>query len=334
MRTCSLQPAVHHQAVGHGQQIGTAAAGRIGHLLFQAVGAQCLLRSIVRSARFPSLARLDGAVLSFPRPDNVRVGFVGQSTSARRLLAIAFSLLACAGARAADERVDEILDVQKDATAAERKTQVEIDKLADETLEAVGEYRLRLHELDGTRRYNDNLERTIADQDREKASLSRQIDDFGDLERGIVPLLMDMVDDLERFVALDMPFRLDQRRANTKRLRELIDRADVAIAEKYRQVMASYQDEVAVGRNIESYSGELEIAGATRTVDFLRVGRVMLAYQTLDRAETGYWDTRTRQWRTLDSGFRRPVTLGIRIAQGLAPPDILALPIAAPQEGE
>ena len=273
-------------------------------------------------------------MLSFPGPNNVCVGLVDQSTSARRLVAVVFALVACIHATAADERVDELLDVQKDAAAAERKTQVEIDELADETLEAVGEYRLRLHELDGTRRYNGNLERTIADQDREKASLSRQIDDFGDLERGIVPLLMDMVDDLERFVALDMPFRLDQRRANTKRLRELMDRADVTIAEKYRQVMASYQDEVAIGRNIESYSGELEIAGATRTVDFLRVGRVLLAYQTLDREETGYWDTTTRQWRTLDSGYRRPVTLGIRIAQGLAPPDILALPIAAPQEGE
>ncbi|MYJ76555.1 MAG: DUF3450 domain-containing protein [Gammaproteobacteria bacterium] len=257
-----------------------------------------------------------------------------QPTFARRLVAVPFSLLACASAMAADERVDEILDVQRHATAAERKTQVEVDELADETQEAVGEYRLRLHELDGTRRFNDNLERTIADQDREKASLSRQIDDFGDLERGIVPLLMDMVDDLERFVALDMPFRLDERRANAKRLRELMDRADVTIAEKYRQVTASYQDEVAIGRNIESYSGELKIAGATRTVDFLRVGRVLLAYQTLDREETGYWDTSTRQWRTLDSGYRRPVTLGIRIARGLAPPDILALPIAAPQESE
>ncbi|MYA17182.1 MAG: DUF3450 domain-containing protein [Gammaproteobacteria bacterium] len=259
---------------------------------------------------------------------------VDQPTFARRLVAVPFSLLACASAMAADERVDEILDVQRHATAAERKTQVEVDELADETQEAVGEYRLRLHELDGTRRFNDNLERTIADQDREKASLSRQIDDFGDLERGIVPLLMDMVDDLERFVALDMPFRLDERRANAKRLRELMDRADVTIAEKYRQVTASYQDEVAIGRNIESYSGELKIAGATRTVDFLRVGRVLLAYQTLDREETGYWDTSTRQWRTLDSGYRRPVTLGIRIARGLAPPDILALPIAAPQESE
>lgn len=255
-----------------------------------------------------------------------------RSASAGRFAAVAFGLLSSTSTSAADERVDEILNLQQGATAAERNAQVEIDGLADQTQEAVGEYRIRLHELDGTRRYNDNLERTIADQDREKASLSRQIDDFGDLERGIVPLLMDMVDDLERFVALDMPFRLDQRRANTKRLRELMDRADVTIAEKYRQVMASYQDEVAIGRNIESYSGELEIAGATRTVDFLRIGRVLLAYQTLDLEETGYWDTRTRQWRTLDSGYRRSVTLGIRIARGLAPPDILALPIAAPQE--
>jgi len=142
------------------------------------------------------------------------------------------------------------------------------------------------------------------------------------------------IEDLDRFVALDMPFRPDQRRANATRLRELMDRADVTIAEKYRQVMASYQDEVAIGRNIESYSGELEIAGATRTVDFLRIGRVLLAYQTLDREQTGYWDTRMRQWRALDGGYRRPVTLGIRIARGLAPPDILTLPIAAPVESE
>ncbi|MCY3623781.1 MAG: DUF3450 domain-containing protein [Gammaproteobacteria bacterium] len=260
-------------------------------------------------------------------------GVMDQSASAATLAAIALGLLASAGVTA-DERVDEILDVQQGATAAERKTQVEVDELADETQDAVGDYRLRLHELDGTRRYNDNLERTIADQDREKASLARQIDDFGDLERGLVPLLMDMVDDLERFVSIDMPFRLDQRLATTKRLRELMDRADVTIAEKYRQVMASYQDGVAIGRNTESYSGELEIAGATRTVDFLRVGRVLLAYQTMDREETGYWDTRTRQWRTLDSSYRRPVTLGIRIARSLAPPDILALPVAAPREPE
>lgn len=258
---------------------------------------------------------------------------MGQSSPAGRLAAIALGLLACIDIATADERVDEILTVQQDAAAADREAQVEVDGLADETQDAVSEYRVRVQELDRLRRYNDNLQRTINDQDREKAALARQINDFGDLERGIVPLLIDMVDDLERFVALDVPFRLDERRANVTRLRDLMDRADVTIAERYRQVMASYQDEVATGRNMESYSGELNIDGVPRTVDFLRVGRVLLAYQTPDREQTGYWDTTTRQWRTLDNRYRRPVGLGIRIARSLAAPDILELPIAAPREG-
>ena len=265
--------------------------------------------------------------------NDVSTALVGQSSPAGRLAVIAMGLLACTDIATADERVDEILAVQQDATAADREAQVEIDGLADETQDAVSEYRVRVQELDRLRRYNDNLQRTINDQDREKAALARQINDFGDLERGIIPLLIDMVDDLERFVALDVPFRLDERRANVTRLRDLMDRADVTIAERYRQVMASYQDEVAVGRNIESYPGELNIDGVPRTVDFLRVGRVLLAYQTPDREQTGYWDTRTRQWRTLDNRYRRPVGLGIRIARSLAAPDILELPIAAPREG-
>jgi len=247
---------------------------------------------------------------------------------------IVFGVLLCTGTATADERVDEILDVQQAATAADQEAQLEIDNLADEIQDAISEYRVHLQELDRIRRYNDNLRRMIDDQDNEKAALVRQIDDFGDLERGIVPLLVDMVDDLERFVALDVPFRVDERRGNVMRLRDLMDRADVSIAEKYRQVMASYQDEVAVGRNMETYSQELDIAGVARSVDFLRVGRVLLAYQTPDREQTGYWDTRTGQWRVLDGTYRRPVSLGIRIARDLAPPDILKLPIAAPEEGE
>lgn len=259
---------------------------------------------------------------------------VDQSASAIRQAAITLGLMACVGTATADERVDEILAVQQGAAKAGRQAQLEIDGLADETQEALGEYRVRLQELDRLRRYNENLRRTIDDQEREKVALARQIDDFGDLERGVVPLLMDMVSDLARFVALDVPFRVDERRANAMRLRDLLDRADVSIAEKYRQVMAAYQDEVAVGRNIESWSGELDVAGVTRAVDFLRVGRVLLAYQTPDREETGYWDAGARQWRTLDSGYRRPVSLGIQIARNRAPPDILKLPVRAPRELE
>ena len=231
-----------------------------------------------------------------------------------------------------DERVGEILEIQQDASTADQETQLQVDQLADETQEAVSEYRIRLSELDRIRRYNENLERLITDQEREKQSLARQIDDFSDLEQGIVPLLIDMVSDLERFIALDIPFQIDQRVDNVRRLNGLLNRADVNIGEKYRQIMAVYQDEVTIGRNIESYSGELDVDGITLTVDFLRVGRVLLAYQTPDREQSGYWDSRTRQWRPLERKFRSSVTRGIRIAQRLAPPEILMLPVAAPEE--
>lgn len=245
---------------------------------------------------------------------------------------VACGLLLCTGPAAADERVNEMLRVQQGATAAARQAQTEINGLADETQEAISEYRVKLQELDRIRRYNDNLQRTINDQEREKASLTKQIDEFGDLEQGIVPLLMDMVDDLDRFVSLDVPFSIDGRRGMVTVLRDTMDRSDVSIAEKYRNIMNAYMAEASTGGDMFAYSGELEIDGVPRKVDFLSVGRVLLAYQTPDREETGYWDTNAREWRALESSYRGPITLGIRMANRLAPPDILTLPVAAPRE--
>ena len=252
---------------------------------------------------------------------------------AARLGIAACGVCLCAAPAAGDQRVNEMLAVQQSATAADRQAQAEVNALADETQEAVSEYRVRLQELDRIRRYNDNLQRTIDDQEREKASLARQINEFGDLEQGIVPLLMDMVEDLERFISLDVPFLMDMRRGLLTDLRDLMDRSDVSIAEKYRRVMGAYQLEAVIGRNMESYPGELDIGGVSRKVDFLRVGRVLLAYQTPDREETGYWDTSAREWRSLKDSYRSPITTGIRMARRLAPPDILTLPIAAPEGG-
>lgn len=253
---------------------------------------------------------------------------------ATRFVAITLGMTIYFSVASADERVEQILDIERDATSADQAAQVEVDGLAEETQEAIHEYRVLLQELDRISRYNDSLKRTIDDQEQEKAGLERQINEFGDLERGIVPLLIDMVDDLEQFIELDLPFRLDERRANIARLRDLMDRSDVTVAERYRQVMGTYQHEVTLGRNIESYSGELKIEGEIHTVDFFRVGRVLLAYRTPDREESGYWDVDARRWRALDDKYRRSIDLGLRIAQNLAAPNILELPVAAPQEGE
>lgn len=249
------------------------------------------------------------------------------------LAGVIFSLPTLAAwGQPASPAVGDVLDAQSRTTAAEQRAQEQVDALADEAHALLGEYRLKLQTLDQAKRYNANLERTVADQEREQASLTRQIDEFGELERGIVPLMLDLVDALEDFVRLDVPFQLPEREDRLRRLRALMDRADVSVAEKYRRVMEAYQIEADFGRNIEAYVGALDTGDGARQVEFLRVGRIVLAYQTPDLSAAGYWDAAARQWRDLPADYHSALRQGVRIARKQAAPQILALPVAAPAQ--
>ena len=257
------------------------------------------------------------------------------SGTSRRNVGIALGLALAAAASLAQPEpptIDEVFDAQGRTTEAEQRTQARVDALADEARALTSEYRLRLQTLDHTRRYNANLQRTVADQEREKASLARQIEDFGALERGIVPFLLDSVDTLADFVRLDVPFLLAERQDRVARLRALLDRADVSVAEKYRRVMDAYQVEAEFGRTIEAWAGTLDTGDGPRRVEFLRIGRVVLAYLTPDRRAAGYYDTAARQWRPLPARYHAALRQGLRIARKQAAPQILTLPVAAPTQ--
>ena len=231
----------------------------------------------------------------------------------------------------AEPGVGEMLELQSQTTGENQQTQQQVDQLADETLELLSEYRLKLQGLDRVERYNANLERTIADQEREKTSLESQIADFGEFEQGIVPLMMEMVDELAEFVSLDVPFQPSERRDRLNRLRDMMGRADVSVSEKYRQIMDAYLAEAAFGRTIEAYSGQIDTGdGVSRKVEFFRVGRTALVYQSPDREITGYWDVGARDWRPLPTAYGSSINLGLRIAKKQAAPEILTLPVAAP----
>jgi hypothetical protein len=111
-------------------------------------------------------------------------------------------------------------------------------------------------------------------------------------------------------------------------LRTMMDRADVTIAEKYRRILEAFQIENEYGRTIEAYRGTLEVDGTSRTVNFLRLGRVALLYQTLDGREAGAWDRAEGTWTTL-SGYHNAIEQGIRVARKQVAPDLLRLPIPA-----
>jgi hypothetical protein len=233
----------------------------------------------------------------------------------------------------AGQAVDQIVAAEERRIQQAQASQDVIDGIVDETRSTVEEYRAVMKEVDGLIVYNTLLDRQISDQEQELSNLATSIDSVTDIERQILPLLTRMIDGLDRFVALDVPFLAEERRERVVSLRDLLGRADVTAAEKFRVVMEAWQIENDYGRTIFAYTGELEIGGTNREVDFLQVGRVSLVYQTPDGVNSGVWDQNNRQWVVLGSEYRNSIRQGLRLARNQIGPDLLLLPIAAPEEG-
>ena len=225
------------------------------------------------------------------------------------------------------------LFVQKSSDLGSKDSQTVVSDFSDETQDLLGQYRLVLQQIDRLIAYNDYVERLIVDQEAQITDIREQLDQFALIERGIVPLMLDSIDTLDKFIDLDVPFLLEERKARVARLRTIMNLSDVTVSEKYRQIMDAYQIETTYGRDIEAYTGLLEIDGVSRQVDFLRIGRTSLTYQTPDQEETGFWNKQDRQWEKLPNKYQNYVTQGLRVARKQVTPNLLELPIEAPGEG-
>lgn len=231
----------------------------------------------------------------------------------------------------AGDALDAAVAVSVQSNRSAHLSQQKIDALDDETRKMFEQYRAVLRQTESLRTYNDQLQRMTESQQKEMISLERQIADIAATHREIVPLMLRMVASLESFVALDVPFLPEERKRRIEGLHELMDRSDVSVSEKYRRILEAYQIENDYGRTIEGYRADLADGGASRTVDFLRLGRVGLFYQSLDGREVGHWDRASGRWQVLDSDYRHPIRQGLRIARKQSAPDLLILPISAPE---
>jgi len=242
-----------------------------------------------------------------------------------------FLLFMAAFVPAHAQSLQSITQTAQTATDDGAASQVRIDNLDDETDTMTREYRAALKQLTSLREYNVQLEKLIVAQKNEMVSIRRQIDDVTNVDRTIMPLMFRMIDALEQFVTLDVPFLASERKARVANLRALMDRSDANPAEKYRKILEAYEIENEYGRTIEAYEGEMGINGETRTVSFLRIGRVALVYQTLDGAESGAWDKAQNQFVDLNGNFDSELRSALRIAKQQAAPDLLVVPVLASQ---
>ena len=193
------------------------------------------------------------------------------------------------------------------------------------------EYDQVWREIEGLRAYNAILERQIETQNRRMAELESTIGEVPDLERQLPPLIERMVDGLEQFIELDIPFNEEERANGVAQLRNIVENAAVNNSEKLRRVLEAWEIENNYGREFAAYEDTLEIDGVVREVDMLRVGRVALLYQTQDLEQVGAWDPRQRQFVALGTEHRNSIRQAIRMAQNTTAPVLVLLPIKPPE---
>ena len=249
------------------------------------------------------------------------------TTSLALFLAAALSAPVSPGGENLDPALQTVVRTQKDGALSQQR----VEALDDEGLGLLAEYRKVNEELDDLRTYNAQMERLVADQSRELTERDQALSEIETTKRRILPLLLHMVEVLEQFVSMDLPFLSDERSLRVAHLKRLMDDADTPLSEKYRRVMEAYQVEVQYGHTIEAYQGELRDRGSTRTVEFLRLGRVGLYYLSLDGKHSGHWDRSSGSWVTLDGSYRGSIAKAIRVARKQTAPDLIRLPVPAPE---
>jgi hypothetical protein len=233
----------------------------------------------------------------------------------------------------AQATVDQVTQEGEKRAEAGEAEQQRVEQVANQTDKLLTDYKTVTKVVDGLLVYNSLLQRQIDNQEQEKRELAKSMTNVALIERQIIPMMTRMIDSLEQFIELETPFLLDERRGRLERLRGMMERSDVTAAEKFRRVIEAYQIENDYGRTIEAYRGSVDIDGNQQQVDFLRIGRISLTYQSIGGQNTGAWDTAAEAFVELPpEKYKTQVAHGIRVARKQVAPDLLIIPVAAASE--
>lgn len=233
---------------------------------------------------------------------------------------------------AAVAQLDQTLSVARQNTQEGAQTQQRIDQLDDQRTDIELEYRALLEQIESQRLFVEQQQVFIRSQENEVESLQAQIDRVGSIETDLAPMMREMVANLEEFVNLDLPFRLEGengRLARIERLYELVDDPNVSPAERYRVILNAYDIEASYGRSLTSYDEEILEDGVPVQVTVLQIGRVAMIRQYDDGRMTIRHNGST-EWETLPGSYEANVTRAIRIAQEVTTPSVFLAPLPGP----
>lgn len=243
-------------------------------------------------------------------------------------LIIGFSLLISQSPVMAEAELKNVLDTEKGAIREGQSSQKKIDNIVGQTDKLFEEYKQVNKQTDGLKVYNAQLEKQIDNQKTHLDRLAQSIDQASLMGRQISPLMHRMLDGLKTFVELDLPFHYEERTERVQQLLANQNRADLSVAERFRQVLEAYKIEIEYGRTMDSYKEVILVEGQNREVSVLRIGRLALLFQTPDKKMVGFWNQKSQEWQLMDeSHYKAAISQGVRMAKKQISLDIMTIPV-------
>ena len=206
-------------------------------------------------------------------------------------------------------------------------TQDQIIDLDEQTRILLADFQSTSKEYESLKLYNDQVQKIINSQLEEIESIILKIDELDQTNQRIVPLMLKMIDGLENFILLDLPFLMNERTDRVSNLKSTMDRGDISTSEKFRLITEAYKTELEYGRTIEAYRDNILIDDVETSADFLRIGRIALTYLTVDGSKGGYWDTNSSSWEKSTSSIKRSTADALKVATKQAPPALIKIPV-------
>ncbi|MDJ0919371.1 MAG: DUF3450 domain-containing protein, partial [Woeseiaceae bacterium] len=141
------------------------------------------------------------------------------------------------------QNVDDVLEASDQRLELARQSQERVNNVVEGTRSAEDQYRAINKEIDGLRVYNRLMVAQTNGQEAVLDDISLSLEQVDMINRQIFPLMERMIDGLEQSIELDVPFMIEERRERVANLKDIMERSDVSVAEKFRKVMEAYQIE-------------------------------------------------------------------------------------------
>jgi hypothetical protein len=224
--------------------------------------------------------------------------------------------------------------IEQSIITASQQSQKTISSSSDRSFELQNDIKVLNSEVDNLNVYKQHLATLIENQNQEMLNLEMQQNEIIETRQSIVPLMYNMLEGLETYIAQDMPIRKEARLQRVEILKSLMSESNISDSEKYRRILEAYQIELDYVNKLDIYTSAIEIDGTTREIEQLYLGHLSLVARSLDKQNYWYWNKQQNAWLALDISLKTELDNAFMVANKEVTPTLLMLPLSVTETSD